>query len=153
MKKTLTGFVILFIVISTEIVFAATATSNLTVSASVAASCRITSVGNIAFGTYDPLSATPNDAAGNVVFQCVKGTSYKTYITGTRSMTGASYTLPFQLYNEAGRTTVFASDNSVSGTTSSSISPVTKDIYGRVAAGEDVGVANYTATLITVVEY
>jgi spore coat protein U-like protein len=153
MKKAATGLLVLLTCFLADTVFAATATNNLIISASVTASCQITSVGNISFGAYAPLSGTPNDAAGNVVFRCVKGTSYKTYITGTRTMSGGSDTLAFQLYNETGRTTVFASNNSVSGTTSTGISPVTTNIYGRIAAGQDVSAASYTTTLITTVEY
>jgi spore coat protein U-like protein len=157
MKGSGTGIlflsILIFIFFLVEAGFAATATSNLNVSASVSSACHITSVGHISFGAYDPLSDTPTDAAGNVVFRCVKGTSYKTYITGDRIMSGGGDSLVFQLYNESGRTTVFPSDNAVSGITAASISPITKDIYGRISVGQDVRAANYTTTLITVVEY
>lgn len=132
---------------------AATATNNLAVSASVSSSCRITSVGDISFGAYDPTTGTATDAAGNMVFQCVKNTSYKTYITGTRSMSGGGDTLNFQLYSDAGRTTAYPGDNSGGGTTAANGSAITKDIYGRIAALQDVGAASYTATLVATVEY
>jgi spore coat protein U-like protein len=153
MKRAVAAIFILCSGILADSVLAATATNNLVVSASVPASCRITSVGNLSFGPYDPLNGTPSDAAGNVVFRCVKGTSYATYITGTRSMTGGGDSLAFQLYNEAGRTSLFPSTNPGSGTTSTSINPITKDIYGRIAAGQDVIASSYTTTLIATVEY
>ena len=131
----------------------ATATNNMTVSATVNAACQISSVADISFGVYDPLSATPKDADGNVVLRCVKGTSYKTYITGTRSMSGGGNTLNFELYEDAGRTTTFPINNSAGSTTALSILPVTKNVYGRIPAGQDVGVAGYTATLVATVEY
>jgi len=60
---------------------AQTATSNLNVIADVRPSCQIENVSDIDFGDYDPLSATPTDADGNVTFRCVRGTSYRAYIT------------------------------------------------------------------------
>jgi spore coat protein U-like protein len=132
---------------------AGTATSNLTVSANVSAGCQISSVGNISFGSYDPLSASPNDAAGNIVFRCVKGTSYKTYISGTRSMTGSGNILNFQLYTDSNHTSTFPSTNSGNSTTASSNSPITSNIYGRIDPSQDVAPASYNATLITTVEY
>ncbi len=153
MKKYFLPLFLLSLVLAAGQASAATATNNLVVSASVTSACQITSVGNINFGAYDPLSATPKDAAGNVVLRCVKGTSYKAYITGTRSMTGGSDSLNFQLYTDAGRTATFPIDNTVGGTTSASSSPVTKDVYGRIAAGQDVSAASYTATLVATVEY
>ena len=89
-----------------------------------------------------------------MVFRCVKNTSYKTYIAGTRTMTdGGTENLNFQLYNEAGRTTTYASDNSVGGTSAPSLSPITTNIYGRIPASQDVGVASYSAALTATVEY
>jgi spore coat protein U-like protein len=129
-------------------------TQNLGVSASVAAACSISSVTAITFGAYDPTSDTDLDAAGDMVFRCVKATSYKFYVTGARTMSdGGTNTLPFELYNEAGRSTTFANDNSGSGTASPNNSPVTKNIYGRVAKNQDVAVANYAQTLVATVEY
>jgi spore coat protein U-like protein len=132
---------------------AGTATNNLTVSANVSAGCQISSIGNISFGNYDPLSVSPNDAAGNIVFRCVKGTSYKTYISGTRAMTGSANILNFQLYNDQAHTSTFPSNNSGNSTTASSNSPISKDIYGRIDPQQDVAPASYSATLIATVEY
>ncbi len=137
----------------TGVARAQSATGNLTVSATVAASCRITSIGNINFGAYDPLSATPNDAEGNVVFRCVKGTSYKTFITGDRAMAGGSDPLNFQIYSDAGRSAVFPGDNTGNSTTAPSLNPVTQSIYGRISPEQDVTPGNYSATLVATVEY
>jgi spore coat protein U-like protein len=137
----------------TNSIIAGTATSNLTVSATVVSGCQISSVGNIGFGNYDPLSSTPNDAAGNIVFRCVKGTSYKTYITGTRIMTGGGNTLDFQLYSDSTRTTAFPDSNSSSSVTAPGNSPITNNIYGRISPQQDVAPASYNATLVATVEY
>jgi spore coat protein U-like protein len=123
------------------------------VTANVVESCQITNVGNISFGTYDPLSATPKDADGSITFRCVKGTTYKAFIVGTRAMTGGGDTLTFQLYSDAGRSTVFAIDNSGGTVTSTGINPIVQGIYGRIGPSQDVTVANYSTTLTVTVEY
>jgi spore coat protein U-like protein len=149
------ALVIMSVLACATFVQAATATNNLGVQASVAAACSISSVNNLNFGAYDPTSDADNDvASGDMVFRCVKATSYKVYVTGTRQMSdGGTNTLNFQLYNESGRTTAVASDNTVSGTSAASNAPVTKDIYGRIPKQQDAAVASYTATLVATVEY
>jgi spore coat protein U-like protein len=153
MRKMVIGLMVVVLVAMASMAMAATKTNNLGVTANVAASCSITSVTDIAFGAYDPTSSTALDASGNMIFACVKSTSYKTYITGARTMTGGGDNLNFQLYNEVGRTTTYASDNSVSGSTAPSSSPITTSIFGRIATLQDVGANSYTATLVATVEY
>jgi spore coat protein U-like protein len=140
--------------VCTNMVYAQTTdTEDLSVQASVAASCRISSTTAIDFGAYDPTSASNTDAAGDMVLRCVKNTSYKTYITGTRSMTTGGDTLTFQLYSDSGRSSAYPSTAPGSGETATSNAPVTKDIYGRIAALQDVGVASYSTNLVATVEY
>jgi spore coat protein U-like protein len=152
MKKRIIGLVVFGLVMSAGLVMADTKTNNLEVTASVAAACSISSVSNIAFGAYDPTAGTPSDAAGNLVFRCVKNTSYSTYVTGTRSMSGGGDTLNFNLYSDAGRTTAYPAATGTGGT-AANLSPMTSNIYGRIPATQDVGVASYSATLVATVEY
>lgn len=134
---------------------AATKTNNLQVTASVAANCNIVSVTNIAFGAYDPISATYLDVNGDMTFRCTKNTPFKTYLVGTRQMVGAVYSdnLNFELYSDSGRTTVYPSDNSGSSSSAPNFSPITSTIYGRIPALQDVSVDSYTRTLTATVEY
>jgi spore coat protein U-like protein len=134
---------------------AATKTNNLQVTASVAANCNIVSVTDIAFGAYDPLSATPLDVNGDMTFRCTKNTSYKTYLVGTRQMVGAVYSdnLNFQLYSDSGRTTVYPNDNSGASSNAPNFNPITATIYGRIPALQDVSVDSYSRTLTATVEY
>jgi spore coat protein U-like protein len=134
---------------------AATKTNNLNVTASVAANCNITLVNDVIFGAYDPTSATDLDVNGDITFRCTKNTAYKTYLVGTRQMVGAvnSDNLNFELYSDAGRTTVFASDNSGGSTNAANNSPITQTIYGRVPALQDVSVDNYARVMTATVEY
>ena len=132
---------------------AATKPNILQVTDTVIASCNISSVTDIAFGNYDPMRPVPTDASGSVILQCATGTAYKTYIVGTRIMTGGADTLNFDLYSDAGRTMTFPSDYSGTATNAPDINPITENIYGRIPAQQNVGVANYSRTLTVTIEY
>jgi len=155
-KLLIIGFVMVFALIAANIGMAQE-TNDLTVTATVAASCRITSVTDINFGAYDPTDSSDNDAgAGDINFRCVKGTSYDTYITGARTMHSATSSddLDFELYSDAGRTTAFPSANPEDPDVAASNAEVTTDVYGRIAALQDVGVGDdYTVTLTATIEY
>ncbi len=155
MKKTIIIVMALTLILSAAaVVNAATATSALSASANVASNCNIQSVTNLDFGTYDPTSAVADDdGAGDVKFRCTKGTSYQVYITGSRAMTNGTDNLNFELYQETGRTTTWPSSNpGVSGSAASN-AQITKNIYGRISALQDVSTGSYTGSVTVTVEY
>jgi spore coat protein U-like protein len=133
---------------------AATKNNNLNVTASVVANGNITSITDITWAFYyttDLGSATLN---GDMTFRLTKNTSYKVYITGTRAMTGpGGDTLLFELWADAGYTVPFPSDNSGAPSIAPSNAPITKTIYGRIPAGQDVGVDSYAQVLVATLEY
>jgi spore coat protein U-like protein len=158
MKKRiiiLAALIILAILAISGVSIAATKTNNLLVTASVAANCNIVSVTNIAFGAYDPISATDLDVNGDMTFRCTRNTPYKTYLVGTRQMVGAVYSdaLNFQLYSDSGRTLIYPSDNSGGSSSAPNFNPITATIYGRIPALQDVSVDSYSRTLTATVEY
>jgi spore coat protein U-like protein len=155
-RKSMLGiaFVILAAMVCTNMAQAQTTkTNSLNIQATVAAACRIDSVATINFGAYDPTSPDPADGTGNMVFRCVKNTTYKTYLVGTRSMTAGGDTLNFELYTDSGRANPYPSTNSASGTSAAHNTAITQDIYGRIAASQDVGVNSYSTALVATVEY
>ena len=133
-------------------VFAATTTSPLTAQANVAASCTITGVTNINFGTYDTTSATPTDAAGNFTFRCTKNTSYDLYIAGTRSMANATEGLSYELYQDAYSTTWPVGSPGVTGVSPNN-APVVKTVNGRIPTLQDVGIGAFTNSVNVTVSY
>jgi prepilin-type N-terminal cleavage/methylation domain-containing protein len=149
--------IMIIVFIAAGSALAATVTSTFNVTATVISNCRIsTAASNIAFTSYDPTDSSPNDTGtGSFGFRCTKGTSYKLYITGTRSMTGAGGTLPFELYTNAGRSTLYpSSSGGASSVASTGNAAVTSNIYGRIPAEADVGAgSDYTVTLTATVEY
>jgi spore coat protein U-like protein len=142
-------------------VHAATATSSLTVTATVAKVCVLTS-GTVAFGAYDPVganAAVPLDQSGTFTVACTRGTGYTiglglgNNVTGTtRRMSSGTDFLSYELYLDAGHTTVWNATNLSSGT-AASITPVSLTVYGRVAAGQNVGAGSYTDTVVSTVNF
>jgi spore coat protein U domain-containing protein, fimbrial subunit CupE1/2/3/6 len=142
-----------------------TNTNNIT--ASVAPKCTIGAFA-IAFGAYDPFSATALDQTGTVSINCTKGTSGLITLnlganaTGlTRRMQDFPATgnyLTYEIYSDSTRTTVWNTINTVTlGPSASKNTAMTATAYGRVAAGQDVqaGAAgvNYQDTIVATVTF
>src|SRR5712692_1498559 len=142
-----------------------TNTNNIT--ASVAPKCTIGAFA-IAFGAYDPFSATPLDQTGTVTINCTKGTSGVISLNlgvnasgAVRRMQdagGAGNYLTYEIYDDAGRTTVWNAVSTVTlGPSASKNTALTATAYGRVAAGQDpqTGAAglNYQDTIVATVTF
>jgi spore coat protein U-like protein len=138
-----------------------TNTNNIT--ALVAAKCTIGAF-SIAFGTYDPFSATPLDQTGTVTINCTKGTSGVLSLNlganplgVVRRMQDVGTTgnfLTYEIYNDATRTTVWNAVNTVTlGPSASKNTALTATAYGRVLAGQDAAVLSYQDTLVATVTF
>jgi len=154
MKRILLILMAAAVVLTSANAMAATATNALTSTATVVGTCSISSVTNLDFSTYDPTSAVnDDDGVGDVAFTCTKGTAYDVYITGSRTMTDGTDTLNFQMYQESGRTTLWPSGApGVTGTAADN-TVITRNIYGRITASQDVGAGTYNGTVTVTVEY
>lgn len=147
---------------------AQTETANLDVSATVAASCTI-STAALAFGTYDPIvtnASDPLDATGTVTVTCTNGST--TAITlgqganadGTstdaapeRRMAAGTDHLSYDLYSDTGRTTVWGNTapTSVAHTGTGTSTDLT--VYGRITGGQNVPAASYADTVVATVTF
>lgn len=155
--KTIALAVIAVLVLMAGSAFAATQTDTLTVQVGVAAACTISSTSVMDFGTYDPTSAVDDDdGTATLTYRCTKATTTDTYVTGARSMTVVD-TLNFTLWTNVGRTIAFpsaAASGDTNNTSVSAVADITRTIYGRIAALQDVGVSlAYTTDLTLTVEY
>jgi spore coat protein U-like protein len=146
---------------------AGTATSNLTVTATVPSVCLLTP-GTLAFGSYDPVganAATPLNASGTFTVACTKSTAYTvtlglgansaSAIGTTRAMkdAGTGAFLSYEIYTATARTTVWNTTNTVGGT-AASVAPITLTAYGQVPAGQNVpAAAGYTDTVVSTVNF
>ena len=146
---------------------ATTVNGNLSVTANVAAACAVTASTAVAFGPYDPLATGATNGPGTVTVRCTKGTSAdiglnpganatSTSCTAlTRRMTNGTDFLPYALYSDSGRATVWGCDttNDVTRVSTSSLTGFAFDVYGQIPAGADVGPGNYTDTVSVIVNF
>jgi len=154
--------------LATSAFAASVSTSNSNnITASVAPKCTIGAFA-IAFGAYDPFSATPLDQTGTVSINCTKGTSGVISLNlganasgSTRRMqdTGATGNyLTYEIYDNSTRTTVWNTTNTVTlGPSASKNTALTATAYGRVTVGQDPqaggGGVNYQDTIVATVTF
>jgi spore coat protein U-like protein len=148
---------------------AATATSNLSVTASVTANCTITTA-PVAFGAYDPITANATAAlngTGTVSVTCTNGaTTTVTLGQGANADTGSTAAVParrlsdggtdflsYALYSDTGRTTVWG-DTAGSGVAHTGTGTLTAlTVYGAVTAGQNVPAGNYADTVVATITF
>jgi spore coat protein U-like protein len=148
------------VMIAGDQAFAGSATSNITVTATVVKNCTITA-GNVNFGSYDPTSATPLNATGTFTITCGQGTAYTVGLGAganaqgtTRRMAGGSQFLTYELYQNTARSVVWNNTGTgmVSGTATSN-SPITLTIYGQVTPSQNISIGSYTDTVVATVNF
>lgn len=166
MKKVLFG-ITLGIGLVAAPAFAAT-TADVAISATVVSSCSITAL-PVAFGNYDALSATADDATGSVDVTCSTGSNPKIWLgQGLNAGAGSTTAVPvrrmvnavtnflsYQLYQETGRTNIWGATDASSpaAVTAADISPVTSTIFGRVPINQLSTVGAYSDTVVATVNF
>jgi spore coat protein U-like protein len=135
--------------------------------------CNV-SVTPLAFGTYDPTLATPDDSAGTVTVTCTNrpppgnvNISYLVQLSrgvsgsfAPRQMASGADRLAYNLYLDAARslvwgdgsagTSVAAMAYKLAGNKSESHAHT---IYGRMPAQQPAAVGNYTDTIVVTLEF
>lgn len=122
-------------------------------------------VSEISFSEYNPLSAFPVDYSGTIEIYCKK-TSNVTVSIGPspnsgfnpRKMTNAESgeTLNYNLYTNANRTLIWGDGSQGTSTMRVNVKKNSTEyltVYGRVFAGQDVGIGTYTDNLIVSISY
>ena len=144
--------------------FAATATTNFPVTATVIDSCTV-SASPFAFGNYNGLSMSDLDASGAVAATCTFGTLYSIALDaglGTaatmsaRKLTGpAGAELLYGLFTDAPRTILWGDGTGGTGWHSDSGNGSNQAItvYGRIAPGQAVAPGAYTDTVTVTLTY
>jgi spore coat protein U-like protein len=156
MKKTLVPIALAFALIAVApAAFAGSQNGTLTVTASVAANCTISSA-TLGFGAYDPVvtnDVANLDASTTMSVACTKGVAPKiTTATAGGTITGPGGTLNYLLFSDAGRTTSFVTPG-LTMPAAPGKAPQTLTIYGRIAGNQDVGVGAYTGTTLVTVNF
>ncbi|MFD2261528.1 spore coat U domain-containing protein [Lacibacterium aquatile] len=141
---------------------AATASTSILVTAAVAQACIVVAT-PLAFGVYDPTSASPTDGTATVAVTCTTGTAYTVGLsagggtgatTTVRKMTFGANTLNYALYQNAGRTTNWGNavgTDTVAGTATGLL--INHTVYGRITAGQTVPMGAYADTVAVTVTY
>lgn len=146
--------------------FAATATANMSVTATIAANCTI-SAATLAFGAYDPIvaNATVNlDATALISTTCTTGSSPtitldqglnpaagSTAAIPLRQMASGTNRLAFSLFSDAARTVTWS--NTGVATPAPTGAAVTNTVYGRVPSGQNKPVGSYADTIVATVTF
>ncbi len=121
------------------------------------ANCTVSTT-PVSFGSYNPSTPTPLDAAGTVSWRCTgnRRTVQVLISTGgsgsfSRRMTGTSGTLQYNLFMDATRQTIWgdgtAGTQFISQDTRSSEN-YTVSIYGRLPPGQSVQAGTYSDSLV-----
>lgn len=168
----ITGAAALPLMITAIPAHAGTASSTFSVTATVVNSCKINSVGNLAFGNYDPTSATAATGSSSISVNCTKGDAYTIALNygvngGTaanRIMSdGATPTadlLNYNLYTDSAyknvwNSTCTAGNNCDGGTGAGpgAGNALTYTVYGQIAAGQNVPAGSYSDTITLTVNF
>ena len=141
------------------------ASANLSVNASVANNCTI-STSPLAFGAYDPVVANAStnlDATGTVTVACTKGATATIGLGlgsnasgSTRRMTdGSSNFLTYEVYQDSSRSALWGNSGAELLSPSAAPSKSTRDftVYGRVPSNQDVPAGSYTDTVTATVNF
>ena len=166
--RTLIGFAAfgaLVIAVAPASISGATATANLAVSATVITNCSINTTA-LAFGNYDPAgahTAADLDGTGTVSVACTKNTA-PTIALGLgnnasgstrRLKDGGTNYLTYELYQEAGRTTIWGTSGAALLSPGAAPSKAARDftVYGRIAGNQDVPAGAFTDTVVATVNF
>jgi spore coat protein U-like protein len=143
---------------------AATDTGNVTVSATVAASCVISDA-SLAFGTYDPVGANASadlDAIATFTVSCTGGSSWSIGLGGgqnptgtTRRMRDGANFLTYEIYRDAARSQPWrdtgAADRVSGAHASTGPQPVT--LYGRIPSAQTPPVGTYADIVVATITF
>lgn len=127
------------------------------------AACTLSATA-VAFGTYDVFQAGPADSTGTITYRCGNSDhDIRIAVSAGTSGTFANRTLQTGsenlLYNlfYGGFTQVWGDGSGGTTTYFEHNPPNNKDVvltvYGRIAAGQDVGVGSYADTVVVTLEY
>ena len=145
---------------------ATTAGNTFQVTATVISACTVSGTALNFGSSIDPLAAaTPLDASSTLSVQCTNTTPYTVALNaganaggasnfGSRAMKSGSNSLAYQLYLDAGRSSVWGDgtgSSTASGTGTGSTQSLT--IYGRLPSLNNVVPGSYTDTVTVTVSY
>ena len=167
-RKALTAALAVALLGTAAAAYAATKTATFQVTATVANNCFIDSASTLAFGTYDPSSATALDQTSTITVRCTNKANYTLFLNagttagGTfanRLMASGTDTLQYNLYTTAQRNTVWGDGtNSTSGVTGigqglGAGQTNSHTVFGRIPVQPNAVSGNYADTVTVTISY
>lgn len=149
-------------IVATPAALAATVTNTMPVTITIQNACNVSSVAptTLNFGTQGPLASAVNQTS-TITVTCTSGAPYNIGLDGggsgninARVMKNGTNTVGYQLYSNAGMTTVWGNTvgtNTVTGTGTGSAQAFT--VYGQVPAQTTPPAGAYTDTVNVTVTY
>jgi spore coat protein U-like protein len=142
---------------------AATAQSDLPVTAAVIANCTITA-GSVDFGDYDPIgthATNPLSTTGTVAVRCTRGTSAFVGLdggqhnsAGRRMNDGGLNYLSYELFLDSPGGTVWgATDPARYNYVAANSAPQDLTVFGQIPAGQDAFVGDYSDLVVAEIEF
>jgi spore coat protein U-like protein len=133
------------------------------VSATVQSSCLI-SASAMAFGSYDPVNASPTNATSSITVTCTTGTSFVVGLSAgsatgatvsARQMSNAAPRLNYSLFTDSSRTSNWGNTPGVDALApvTATGSPSVITVYGRIAAQQNIPAGSYSDTVTVTVTY
>jgi spore coat protein U-like protein len=154
------------LILSAGSVHAATTTANLGVTATVSATCSVSTT-TVAFGTYNPAAALDATATGAVTVTCTSGTGYTvsldaganpgtpTDISTRRMKANTSDYLPYQLYQDGAHSIAWgdATTGTILTAQTGDGTPQAISVYGVVTKNQYVPTGSYVDTVLVTITY
>jgi len=126
-----------------------------------ATKCTISSITSVNFGTYDVFSTrSNNNGIGSVTIDCQGGgpnllvtlSSGQSNSYVSRIMRSNRNSLSYNLYTSAARNIIWGDGTGGSSTMmANKNSTTTLNVFGQIAAGQDVAVGTYTDIITTII--
>jgi spore coat protein U-like protein len=131
-----------------------------------AASCSFVAVSGVSFGSYDVFDVSATDSAGSVSYTCSGGAtvtmslsigSAPSYSPRQMLRMGGGGILDYNLYLDAGRSTIWGDGTSMTGQYGPNMpadgATVVVPIFGRVPAAQDATIGVYTDTITVTINF
>jgi spore coat protein U-like protein len=166
--RLLAAVSLIVIVASVNTAFAATNTTNLSVTAIVGATCNI-STSTLSFGSYDPLAANVTAAlngTGAIGTTCSNGlTNAITLDQGLNPASGSTDAVPLRqlrssgnvlsyfLYSNSARTTVFGNTSGTGVGQTGTGAAASATVFGQIPGGQNAAPGNYADTVVATVTF
>jgi spore coat protein U-like protein len=122
------------------------------------AACTVNVTG-VNFGVYNTFTVTDTLSTGSVDVRCTPKVAFTVAMsTGagsytSRQLISGSHQLPYNLYLDASRVTIWGNGTGGTGIISDNASKGTYTIYGRIPARQNAYVGSYADTIVVTVTF